>query len=209
LIVPSDSLRAFLEKASKSYHRQLTPDVVGYLAERGIDREAAERFQLGFVDDPEPGHEAYRGCLAIPYLTPSGSVVSVRFRTLPPAEKKYMTVAGDTPRLYNTESLERGTRSVCVTEGELDCVIAELCGLPAVGLPGATSWKKIFSRLLAHYENVFLLSDDDSAGQAFAETLGRGLPNVRNCPMRGGDVTSFYLEHGPEALKEKVGVAKR
>lgn len=206
--MPSDSLRSYLEKASKAYHNQLSPDAAVYLKERGIDQEVAERFRLGYVDDPAPGHEQYRGCLAIPYLTPSGSVVSIRFRTLPPAEKRYMTVAGDTPRPYNTEALERGTRSVCVTEGEFDCIVAEACGLPTVGLPGAQQWKRLFRRLMEHYEAVFVLSDDDDPGQAFAKTIGKDMSNVRNVPMTGGDVTSFVLENGPEALRKKVGVAR-
>jgi DNA primase len=205
LIVPSDSLRAYLENASKSYNSQLDKDVAEYLESRGIGRETADRFRLGFVVDPAPGHEVYRDCLAIPYLTPSGSVVSIRFRTLPPAEKKYMTVAGDTPRIYNTKALELGSRSICVTEGEIDCIIAEISGLPSVGLPGATHWKPLFARLLSHYEAVYVLSDDDNPGQNFAETLGRDMSNVRNVPMTGGDVNTFYLEHGAEALRKKVG----
>lgn len=205
MIVPSDSLRRFLEKTSELYHSQLDQTVAGYLKERGIEQETAKRFRLGFVDDPAPGHENYRGCLAIPYLTPSGSVVSIRFRTLPPAEKKYLTVAGDTPRLYNTEALERGSRAICLTEGEIDCLVAEISGLPTVGIPGATHWKSVFSRLLAHYEAVYVLSDDDKAGKSFAESVGKDLSNVRNVPMTGGDVNSFFLEHGAEALRKKVG----
>jgi DNA primase len=208
MIVPSHSLRRYLEKASLAYHKQIDKAAAEYLKDRGIDRDAAERFRLGLVVDPEPGHEQYKGCLAIPYLTPSGSVTSIRFRTLPPAEKKYLTVAGDETRLYNTEALERGTRSICLTEGEIDCVIAEISGLPTVGLPGATQWKKIFVRLLAHYEAVYILSDDDKAGQNFAELVGKDLSNARNVPMTGGDVNSFYLEHGAEALRRKVGINK-
>lgn len=208
MLVPSDSLRAFLEEASVKYHDQLNQSAVEYLTgpERGLNEETIRRFRLGVVVDPEPGHENYRGCLAIPYLTPYGSVISIRFRSLPPAEKIYLTAPGDISRLYNTESLERGTRSICVTEGEPDCWVAEMCGLPAVGVPGVQNWQSVWSRLLEPYEFVFVLSDDDPAGKQFPDILGRDLNNVRNVPMTGGDVTSFFLEHGAEELRRKVGV---
>ncbi len=38
-------------------------------------------FRLGFVANPETGHEIYQGKLAIPYITPSG-VIDIRFRSL-------------------------------------------------------------------------------------------------------------------------------
>lgn len=213
MLVPSDSLRTFLEKTSSQYHDQLTPDVVEYLEGRGINEETAARFRLGVVADPAPGHEQYRGCLSIPYLTPSGSVTSIRFRNLSDYGPKYLTVAGDMPRIYNTADLERGTRAICVTEGEIDCISAVLAGLPAIGIPGAESWKRIWSRLLLQYDAVYVLSDDDEAGQRSAGTIGKDLDNVRNVPMQigpeplsKGDVNKFFLEFGAEGLRKKVGV---
>jgi DNA primase len=213
-LVPSDSMRAYLEKSSTSYHDQLDAGVREYLTgERGISEEIIARFRLGLVVDPAPGHETYRGCLSIPYLTPSGSVTSIRFRTLPPADKKYLSVAGDMGRLYNTVDLERGTRAICVTEGEPDCWTAVMCGLPTVGIPGATSWNPVWARLLSQYDAVYTLSDDDDAGQKLPATLGKDLDNIRDVPMQigpaslsGGDVNKFVLEYGAEELRKKVGV---
>jgi hypothetical protein len=203
--VPSDSLRAFLERASKLYHSQLDEPVSEYLTGRGLDAEAAAKFRLGAVVDPLPGHEQYRGCLAIPYLTPSGSVTSIRFRNLSGHGAKYLTVAGDKPRIYNTAALERGTRAMCVTEGELDAAVAEVCELPTIGAPGAESWMPLWGRLIAQYDVVYTLSDDDDAGQEFAYKVAKTADNVRNVVMTGGDVTTFFLENGAEELRGKVG----
>jgi DNA primase len=205
--VPSDSLRAFLERASKLYHSQLDPAVSEYLTgpERGLNDETITKFRLGAVVDPLPGHEQYRGCLAIPYLTPSGSVTSIRFRNLTGRGAKYLTVAGDKPRLYNTAALELNTRAMCVTEGELDADTADMCGLPVVGAPGADSWLPVWGRLLTQYDVVYTLSDDDEAGQKFAYAVAKTTDNVRNVVMTGGDVTTFALEHGAEELCGKVG----
>lgn len=211
-VVPSDSTRAFLEKSSQRYHEQLSPSAVEYLTgpERGLTEEVIEKFRLGFVGDPEPGHETYAGMLAIPYLTPKGSVVSIRFRSLPPADKVYLTVAGDTPRPYNTVDIDRGTSSICVTEGEFDCAVSTMCGLPTAGLPGSNSWNPVWVRLFQPYDAVYLLSDDDESGRRMAEKLGSVLPNLRNVPMvcsePKGDVTKFYLEFGEQELRKKVGI---
>jgi len=201
--VPSDSQRAFLERASKRYHENITPDAVAYLKGRGVGEESIDRFQLGVVADPLPGHERYEGMLSIPYLTAYGPV-TIRYRRLGGDGEKYLTMPGDTPRIFNPQALQRGTRGICITEGELDCIIAEQCGLPAIAFPGSTSWRKVWLRLLEDYAQVLLLQDDDEAGRAMAERLGKMLPNLRPVVMTGGDVTSFVLQHGEEALKEKV-----
>lgn len=205
--VPSDSLRAFLERASKLYHSQLDEPAREYLTgpERGLDEATIAKFRLGVVADPLPGHEHYRGCLAIPYLTPSGSVTSIRFRTLSGYGAKYLTVAGDKPRIYNTAALEQGTRAMCVTEGELDAAVADMCELPTIGIPGAEAWLPLWGRLISQYDVVYTLSDDDDAGQDFAYKVAKTADNVRNVVMTGGDVTTYYLEHGAEELRAKVG----
>jgi len=202
-IVPSPSTRKLLEKASRKYNEEITPEGVEYLTARGITEEAIEEFRLGVVVDPVPGHENYRGCLSIPYLSSHG-VITIRFRKLTGDGPKYMTLPGDTTRLYNVKALERGTRSICLSEGELDAVVSEICEMPCVALPGATSWKRIFRRLLGQYEWVYLLQDDDQAGKDMATALSKELPNLRPIVMSGGDVTSFFLEHGKEELRRKV-----
>ncbi|MFC9974322.1 toprim domain-containing protein [Spirillospora sp. NPDC127200] len=202
--MPSSSTRTFLENASQRYNEEITAEGVEYLTGRGIEPETIETFRLGVVADPLPGHEPYRGFLAIPYLTPSGSVTSIRFRRLSGDGPKYLTVAGDIPRIYNTAALERGTRGICICEGELDAIIAEQCGLPAVGIPGAAAWQKVWVRLFEPYDQVMTLSDDDEAGRAFVTKLAKALGNVRDVPMAGGDVTTFFLTHGGDALRRKV-----
>jgi len=63
------------------------------------------KFHLGIVKDPLPGHESYKGRLAIPYITPSG-VVDIRFRSINnhPDEPKYMGVPGAKTTMYNAQA---------------------------------------------------------------------------------------------------------
>jgi DNA primase len=207
-IVPSLSSRRFTETASRAYHDQLDHEALAYLMgpERLLSAESIEGHRIGVVRSPEPGHEVVRNYLSIPYLTPDGECISIRFRRLGEGDgPKYRSVSGDIPRLYGTEALERGTRNICVTEGEFDRIIANQCGLPTVGVPGATSWERIWARLLVQFDAVYVLHDDDEPGRELVTKVAEGLDNVRPIPMTGGDVTSFFKDHGRDGLRAKLG----
>lgn len=204
--MPSDARKRFLDQATSRYEKGLSPAVVEYLTkERGITEGAIQRFRLGEVVNPLPGHEHVSGFLAIPYITPSGEVVSLRFRRLTEGRPKYLSMAADPPRIYNTSALEAETSGIVVCEGEIDTVIASQVGMPAIGIPGAQAWQKRWWRLLIQYSAVFVLHDDDDPGREFGKTIAESLENARLVPMIGGDVNSFYLENGADALRGKVG----
>lgn len=167
------------------------------------------KFRLGYVDDPFHGHEMYRGMLAIPYVRWSQdhgwSVVSIRFRRIGDEGPKYQTQAGDRPRLYNTMALLKQTPIVAITEGELDAITAQLCGIPAVGVPGATSWKPHFREPFLGYREVLILADGDEPGMKFAHAVSKGLHNAKVVPMPPGeDVNSLVINRGKEALLERL-----
>lgn len=206
--MPSDSLRKFLETATQRYHESLSEEAERYLTqERGLTREILDRFHIGYVNDPLPGHEAFRGRLSIPYMSPDGSVGTIRFRALGDDNPKfkYLSFAGDSPKLFNTTAFERqGNSGIVICEGEIDTMTAVMCGLPAVGIPGASSFMPIWCRPLVQYTSVYLLQDDDEAGRKMAEMLGTHLDTLRPIVMTGGDVNSFYREFGADALKAKI-----
>ncbi|MEU4726482.1 toprim domain-containing protein [Nonomuraea dietziae] len=207
-IVPSESSRKFTETASRLYHDQLDDEALEYLMgpERLLTEETITAHRFGVVRSPEPGHEAVRNYLSIPYLTPDGECIALRFRRLGEGNgPKYRSLAGDPPRLYGTDALEWGTRNICLTEGEFDRAIAIQCGLPAVGLPGANTWEPVFRRLLVQFDAVFVLHDDDDAGRELVAKVAGHLDNVRPIPMTGGDVTSYFGSHGKEGLRAKLG----
>lgn len=204
----SESQRSYLWEATLRYKGSL-PGSPGldYLESRGLYQ--LERFGLGYVDDPLPGHEMYRGCLAIPYMRWSPwrnwSVASIRFRRLDGGSVKYLSVAGDKDRLYNTVSLTRYSRDMAICEGEIDTITAELCGVPAIGLSGAKKWKPYMRELFLGYRNVNVLADGDDAGMEFAHAVASTLPNARIIPMPDGeDVNSLVKSQGKNALLERI-----
>lgn len=204
----SESQRTYLWEATTRYRESLPgSEAAEYLVSRGIP--LATPFGLGYVKEPLPGHEMYRGCLAIPYLRWSQwrgwSVASIRYRRLDGGKPKYMTMPGDKPRLYNTHALTKYSKDMAITEGEIDAVTADLAGVPAVGVPGAQMWKPFFRELFMGYRNVNILADGDEAGLDFAKQVAKTLPNARIIPMPDGhDVNSLVLEYGKEALLERI-----
>ena len=163
--------------------------------------------RLGVVAEPDTGHEQYAGRLAIPYITKTG-VVDLRFRSLNPAvEPKYMGMTGAETRMYNVLDVARAGDWIGVCEGELDTLTMSRCvGFPCVGVPGANSWKKHYTRLLADFERVFVFADGDAPGREFANSLARELPVTVVSFGDGDDVNSVFVSHGKEYILEKIGI---
>jgi 5S rRNA maturation endonuclease (ribonuclease M5) len=208
--------KTFLAEATSRYHRSLDGSPAADLLEARSLTEAASPYRLGYVEDPLPGHEPYRGRLCIPYLRRSATgewcVVSMRFRCVRPGcrcehHAKYLSQAGDPPRLYNTAALLRDEDTVAICEGELDALSASIAGVPAVGVAGVEAWKPHFRDPFLGYETVFVLADGDEPGMRFATQLAKALPNIKIMPSAPGeDVNSELVKHGKEFIKRKVSV---
>ena len=202
----SKTQRELLAKATENYERNLG-EALPYLLSRGITEETARMFRLGFVKNPETGHELYQGKLSIPYLTPAG-VIDIRFRSLSnDSGPKYLSRPGASTHIYNIGALSRDNGMLVVCEGEIDTIIATQVGFIAVGLPGANNWKQFYSRVLDGWEKIMLFCDGDNAGREMAKTISRELDNVFPVFMPDNqDVNDVFLAEGAEGLRKRVGV---
>lgn len=176
-----------------------------YLATRGITLEDARIAHLGLVVDPLPGHEQFIGRLAIPYLTPTG-VVDIRFRSINGEEPKYMGMSGTETKLYNVTAISQATDYIAVCEGEIDALtLNQKCGIPSIGVPGANSWKRHYSKLLQDFERIIVFADGDQPGSDFGKKLAREIQGVVVINMPDGeDVNSIYNKLGAEFFRQKV-----
>lgn len=200
----SNSQRELLGVAAEKYAEHIS-QAHAYLKSRGITPEVARLARLGVVAEPEPGHESYVGRLSIPYITKTG-IVDLRFRSLNPAvEPKYMGLTGADTKMYNVTDIEKAGDWIGVCEGELDTLTLSACvGIPCVGVPGANSWKKHYTRLLADFERVFVFADGDQPGKEFATGLARELPVTIIQMAEGEDVNSSYVKYGAGYIREKA-----
>jgi DNA primase len=198
--------KELLGKAAAGYAENIY-QAEDYLRSRGIPLEVARLASLGVVAEPETGHEAFKGRLSIPYITKTG-VVDLRFRSLNPAvEPKYMGMTGAETKMYNVVDVERASDFIGVCEGELDTLTLSACiGIPCVGVPGANSWKKHYTRLLADFERVFVFADGDQPGTEFARSLARELPVTIIQLPDGHDVNSMFVQEGVGYFNQKMGV---
>lgn len=202
----SKSQRELLAKATTNYEQNLD-EILPYLMGRGITAETARTFRLGFVKEPEIGHEPYIGKLSIPYLTPAGPI-DLRFRSIVMDNgPKYLSRPGATTHIYNVQALYEESEVLAICEGELDTVVATQAGFNAVGLPGANNWKPFYARVLADWGKIVLLCDGDNAGREMAKNLSRELDNVFPVFMpEGADVNDVYLNEGADGLRKRAGV---
>ena len=204
--------RAFAEKAVSQYQSDLRTDtaVQAYLTTRGISPEVAGRFRLGAVTSPPAGHEQFRGRLALPYLTPAGPV-GFNFRCVQSHDckelghPKYLKPSGQESHLFNVTALKTDSAHVVVSEGEIDTITWDMCGVPAVGLAGVKSWKKHFRYCLDDFDVVYCAADGDEAGDGLASLLAKEV-NAR--PIRfpkGSDANALYVRAGADAVRGLLG----
>lgn len=204
----SKSQKALLETAATAYQKQLTPELTAYLEERGFSAETIKHARFGQVSEPLVGSEYLQGRLAIPYIGPTGNVYNLRFRCTAHADckaegcdSKYMSLPGYPSRVYNVRSLVSADTSIDVTEGELDAVTLEQCGLYAIGIPGVDSLPAHFARLVAGFSDVRVWIDGDKAGREFAKRFLHAVPSARACTVEEGeDVNSVYVAKGAEGV---------
>jgi 5S rRNA maturation endonuclease (ribonuclease M5) len=206
----SASQRETLEEATSSYQAAVTGAAAGYLLARGIDREAARTFRLGVVADPAPGHARFTGFLAIPYLDQDRRPLSMRFRCLDQHEHrdhghgKYMSVTDEPARMFNVAAIHAADDEIHLCEGELDAIILNRIGLPAVAVSGVNAWRPHHRRMLAGFSRVWVWADPDDAGADLANRVTRALRQAKTVRLRDGDVTDTYLTGGTAALRALI-----
>lgn len=206
----TDGQREELQAAMEQYSADLdhyTGQASDLLDQRMIDGYARNMFRLGVVGDPLPGHEAYKGWLAIPYLGPDNQCFGMRFRCPENHEHrghgKYMSLPGHRSRVFNVRDIESAAHEIHVTEGELDAVIlGATLGVPVIGFPGASNWRTHHAIMLAGFNRIWVWGDPDPAGRKFSNEILSELRVARSVPLTGGDVNEVYTIFGVEELQE-------
>lgn len=209
------SLRESLEMATRTFEAALAGGPAeAYLAGRGISPDTRTHFRLGFVaTDDTPGFERFQGRLAIPNICATGHVVGIKFRDLSGNDRmKYDQPAGQQARLFNTRALVTDADSIVVTEGEMDAISCHVLGIPAVAVPGASSWnERRHWRLFEGFRRVVLFRDNDDAGSELVKkVLASDLPvHVLSPPQHLKDINEALVAGlGDEVVRLVNGASK-
>ena len=194
-------------KAAANLRNNPQHDVYQYLTEtRGLTPETLATFHLGLIEDGDPDFGDHAGWLSIPYLSPTG-FVDLRFRNPDPDGKpKYKSLPGHSGRIFNPSAILTARDTIVIAEGEFDTIILNQVGLHAIGVPGASAWRKPFELAVHGFENIIICEDgdDDGAGKGLTSTIVKGLDWAKTVRFEGTDVNDYYLAHGAAALREKV-----
>jgi DNA primase len=137
-----------------------------YISERGIAKETAERFGVGYF----AGRGSMHGRIVIPIHNERGELVAYAGRSIDGSEPRYKLPAGfhKSRELFN---LHRATeesnpeRRVVVVEGFFDCMKISQAGLPCVALMGSSLSETQEQLLADHFKSACLMLDGDKAGQ--------------------------------------------
>jgi hypothetical protein len=177
------------------------------------DSGALERLGVG---------ETERGRIVFPVRDGEGSLVGVSEYDPNPKRTGPKSISTGKRELFPAPEFVAGD-TLYVFEGEPDAVLANLIGLPAVGVPGAAYWagargRSAAQRVSAGRERVYFVPDCDDAGRqwverAAADTAAHGL-DVRILELdakatNGFDLTDLVESGGPATAQKFVEMLAR
>lgn len=137
-----------------------------YLAQRGIERETAERFGVGFYS----GQGLMSKRIVIPIHDAEGQLVAYSGRALEGAVPRYRVPSGFRKSLvvFNLHrAVASGQTSVVIVEGFFDCMKVDQSGSKSVvALMGSSLSPQQEQLLLERFRRFVLFLDGDAAGRA-------------------------------------------
>ena len=131
------------------------------------------------------------------------------FDLAPPKPEKYLSVAGSSVGIFNSDTLLDADR-VVICEGEIDAMLLHQHGIRAVSSTGgAESWKDAWAKFFTHVENIYILYDNDDVGRKGGRLVQASLRRAQLLTLPDGvkDVGELFEKAGDPVgwLRTKVG----
>lgn len=183
----------FTAYLNECYTHRNDPAAVEYLSFRGISRETATAYKLGY--DPR------KRLLIIP----ASRHFYVARNTNPEAEIRYKNPKGATPELFNAQAIyNKDGRPVFVVEGAFDALsIIEAGGL-AVALNSTSNYNKLLEMLTEQKtkNTLILCLDNDDAGADKTQGIIKGLQEL-NISHITADIATGYKDPNEALIGNK------
>lgn len=170
-------------------------DKTDYLQKRGISRETANKFLLGY-DDHFKGRE---GQMWGAVIIPTTQYTYTARNTNISADSKDRVKKHGKANVFNFVSLKRAEKPIFITEGEFDALSFEEIGANAVALGGVSNIRQLVEEVkkvkeeTGEFNNFLMLAlDNDNAGRMATEKLKEELDkeNIENYILK-----DFYGEY--------------
>ena len=146
-----------------------------YLARRGVGRETASAFGVGFF----PGKGSMIGRVVIPIHNRDGKLVAYAGRSIDGGEPKYKLPAGfhKSLELFNLHrAVGVGGECALVVEGFFDCMKVHQAGYASVvALMGVSLSERQEELLASKFSRIVLMLDGDEAGRGGAREIAARL----------------------------------
>ncbi|NLG50145.1 MAG: hypothetical protein GX552_08565, partial [Chloroflexi bacterium] len=173
-----------------------------------------------------------RPALKLPYLNSEGAEWYVRFRLCLSGENRFRWRSGSKVSPYGLWRLDKARKAgyIFLVEGESDAQTLWYHNLPALGIPGADTFKPEWAEYLTGL-TVYAWQEPDQGGKTFIEKVGEPVPDVRiitppdgrkdvsECHILGDDVpavmqelmahTRTYRQMQAEKLSQQAEEAKK
>lgn len=191
------------------------------IKERKISQEAIKHFKLGarkqFKNSDGDLYDAGEH-LAIPYIR-EGKCVNLKYRSLDPEvdkKWKWRREKGGITALFNHDVLDDlDNTEIFIAESEIDCIslwelgIKNIVGMTA----GADSFMQEWYDRLERFDKIYLVLDNDEAGQVgakkVAKRLGLGRCYNVNLPEDVKDPNDFIKKYNLNDFKKLCKLAKK
>lgn len=197
-----------IEHLVEEYHQNLPERIWSWLKERrGLSDKVIEQFKLGWDGK----------ALTIPIDDKENRYIFFKYRKDPEDNSdspKYWYSPNSSAELYGWEHIANPKPTLILCEGELDRLILETYGLPAVtSTSGVGTFKEKWIEILdALPSEIFICYDNDEAGMIGAGKIAELIPKakVTRIPKLDNvkDITDFVITQGIEEFKKLLEEAK-
>jgi putative DNA primase/helicase len=149
---------------------------------------------------------AHKPAIRIPYRASGGTEVAVRFRIAASGADKFRWAKGTKAVLYGPDRLSdaREADHIVIVEGESDAATLWFHDIPALGLPGAGTWKEDRDApLLDGIGTVYVVIEPDTGGAAVLKWLSKSSirPRARLVRLEGAKDPSALHIADPDGFK--------
>ncbi|MDL2205390.1 DUF927 domain-containing protein [Eubacteriales bacterium OttesenSCG-928-N13] len=113
----------------------------------------------------------------IPYKDEHGRVTAIRKRMPPGAKQRFLWNKGAKPTLYGLWRLQeaRDAGHVVLVEGESDAQTLWFLGIPALGMPGASTFSAVYAKQLMGIGTIYLHIENDRGGRTAKRKVAEAL----------------------------------